>query len=167
MVDWVRVELMHNPAFCSASTAKQRYRQEFRIQKQSSWAMPIVVVPLEVGIHDIEVKAAVWGVMVSDGVKKKLKVVPEGWQKKLVTVIELDPATQGKGGVQKVEVKAKDLDDIVPGTEPETQISLQASPVAHIVEDSIDGTKLQRFFGGRRDCSFLNLLAMLCDLWRS
>uniref|UniRef100_A0ABM5FQG1 A.superbus venom factor 1-like n=1 Tax=Pogona vitticeps TaxID=103695 RepID=A0ABM5FQG1_9SAUR len=139
----VRVELMHSPAFCSASTAKQRYRQEFRIQKQSSWAMPIVVVPLEVGIHDIEVKASVWGTMVSDGVKKKLKVVPEGRQKKLVTVIELDPATQGKGGVQKVEVKAKDLDDIVPGTEPETQISLQASPVAHIVEDSIDGTKLQ------------------------
>ena len=37
--------------------------------------MPIVIVPLEVGIHYIEVKASVWGTMVSDGVKKKLKVV--------------------------------------------------------------------------------------------
>ncbi|XP_078242739.1 A.superbus venom factor 1 isoform X2 [Pogona vitticeps] len=139
----VRVELMHNPAFCSASTAKQRYRQEIQMTQQSSWAMPIVIVPLEVGIHYIEVKASVWGTMVSDGVKKKLKAVPEGLQRKLVTVIELDPATQGKGGVQKVEVKAKDLDDIVLGTEPETQISLQGNPVTHIVEDLIDGTKLQ------------------------
>uniref|UniRef100_A0ABM5FQH8 Complement C3 n=1 Tax=Pogona vitticeps TaxID=103695 RepID=A0ABM5FQH8_9SAUR len=156
----VRVELMHNPAFCSASTAKQRYRQEFRIQKQSSWAMPIVIVPLEVGIHDIEVKAAVWGVMVSDGVKKKLKVVPEGMQRKLVTVVDLDPATHGKRGVQKEEVKAEDLGDIVPGTEPETKISVQGDPVAQIVEDSIDGTNLKHLIITPSGCGEQNMITM-------
>uniref|UniRef100_A0ABM5FQG6 A.superbus venom factor 1-like n=1 Tax=Pogona vitticeps TaxID=103695 RepID=A0ABM5FQG6_9SAUR len=156
----VRVELMHNPAFCSFSTAKQRYRQEFRIQKQSSWAMPIVVVPLEVGIHDIEVKAAVWGVMVSDGVKKKLKVVPEGMQRKLVTVVDLDPETLGKGGVQETNVTAKDLSDIVPDTKPEIQIRVQGDPVAQIVEDSIDGTNLKHLIITPSGCGEQNMITM-------
>lgn len=66
---------MHNPAFCSASTAKQRYRQDLNIKGMSSIAVPLIIVPLELGMHDIEVKAAVRGQFVADGVKKKLKVV--------------------------------------------------------------------------------------------
>nr|XP_020634230.1 LOW QUALITY PROTEIN: A.superbus venom factor 1-like [Pogona vitticeps] len=156
----VRVELMHNPAFCSASSAKQRYRQEFRIGRQSSRAVSFVIVPLELGIHDMEVKAAVWGVMVSDGVKKKLKVVPEGIQKKLTTVIELDPATQGNGTMQREEVKANDLSDMVPGTEPETKISVQGDPVAQIVEDSIDGTNLEHLIITPSGCGEQNMIRM-------
>ncbi|XP_072847647.2 A.superbus venom factor 1 [Pogona vitticeps] len=156
----VRVELMHNPAFCSASSAKQRYRQEFRIGRQSSRAVSFVIVPLELGIHDMEVKAAVWGVMVSDGVKKKLKVVPEGIQKKLTTVIELDPATQGNGTIQREEVKANDLSDMVPGTEPETKISVQGDPVAQIVEDSIDGTNLEHLIITPSGCGEQNMIRM-------
>ncbi|XP_072847649.2 A.superbus venom factor 1 isoform X1 [Pogona vitticeps] len=156
----VRVELMHNPAFCSSSTAKQRYRQEIRMTKQSSRVMPLVIVPLELGIHDIEVKAAVWGMMVSDGVKKKLKVVPEGMQRKLVTVVDLDPETLGKGGVQKTKVTAKDLSDIVPGTEPEMQILVQGDPVAHIVEDSIDGTNLKHLIITPSGCGEQNMITM-------
>ncbi|XP_015281276.1 PREDICTED: complement C3-like, partial [Gekko japonicus] len=71
----VRVDLVHNPAFCSASTAKQRYRQTFNIKGQSSKVVPFVIVPLQLGLHDIEVKAAVQGLSAWDGVKKKLKVV--------------------------------------------------------------------------------------------
>ncbi|KAJ7317128.1 hypothetical protein JRQ81_003290 [Phrynocephalus forsythii] len=148
----VRVELIHNPAFCSASTAKQRYWQEFRVKKQSSWAVPFVIVPLEVGIHDIEVKAAVWGLMVSDGVRKKLKVVPEGMQRKLVTVIDLDPARLGKGGVQKVKVKAKDLDDLVPGTKTKIKII--------IIEDSIDGSHLGHLIITPSGCGEQNMIKM-------
>lgn len=69
------MELVHNPAFCSASTAKQRYRQVIKVKGQSSRAVPLVIVPLQLGLHDVEVKAAVQGLLVSDGVKKKLKVV--------------------------------------------------------------------------------------------
>ncbi|KAJ7317107.1 hypothetical protein JRQ81_003269, partial [Phrynocephalus forsythii] len=153
----VRVELIHNPAFCSASTAKQRYRQEFRVKKQSSWAVPFVIVPMELGFHDIEVKAAVWGMMMSDGVKKKLKVVPEGIQRKLTTVIELDPAAQGNCGVQNEKVNANDLDDIVPGTELETKIS---DPVAQIIEDSIDGSHLGHLIITPSGCGEQNMIKM-------
>uniref|UniRef100_A0A8C3HK51 Uncharacterized protein n=1 Tax=Chrysemys picta bellii TaxID=8478 RepID=A0A8C3HK51_CHRPI len=71
----VRMELLHNPAFCSASSSKAKYRQILEIAPMSSWAVPLVIVPLELGLHDVEVKAAVWDSYVSDGVKKKLKVV--------------------------------------------------------------------------------------------
>lgn len=71
----VRVELMYNPALCSASTTKTRYQQIFQLEPQSSHAVPFVIVPLQLGQHDVEVKAAVWNSFVSDGVKKKLRVV--------------------------------------------------------------------------------------------
>lgn len=69
---------MHNPALCSASTSKERYQQILKLKPQSSWAVPFVIVPLQLGLHDIEVKAAVRGSFMSDGVKKKLKVVVSG-----------------------------------------------------------------------------------------
>lgn len=71
----VRLELLYNPVFCSASTSKAKYQQILDIKAKSSLAVPLVIVPLQLGSHDIEVKAAMWGSFVSDGVKKKLKVV--------------------------------------------------------------------------------------------
>ncbi|KAG6924718.1 hypothetical protein G0U57_016634, partial [Chelydra serpentina] len=92
----VRLELLHNPVFCSASTSKAKYRQILDIKAKSSLAVPLVIVPLQLGSHDIEVKAAVWGSFLSDGVKKKLKVVPEGLRMtKTIMSVVLDPSTKG------------------------------------------------------------------------
>uniref|UniRef100_A0A8C3HKB8 Complement C3 n=1 Tax=Chrysemys picta bellii TaxID=8478 RepID=A0A8C3HKB8_CHRPI len=140
----VRLELLHNPVFCSASTSKAKYRQILDIKAKSSLAVPLVIVPLELGSHDIEVKAAVWGSFVSDGVKKKLKVVPEGMRMtKTIMSVVLDPSAKGAGGVQEVKVKAADIDDMVPDTESETKVSIQGNPVTIIVENSIDGANLK------------------------
>ncbi|XP_062827539.1 A.superbus venom factor 1 isoform X2 [Anolis carolinensis] len=139
----VRVELIHNPAFCSASTAKQQYRHDVTIRAQSSTAVPFILVTLKLGFHDVEVQAAVWNVMVADGVKKKLRVVPEGIRRSLVRVIELEPSIKGKNGTQIELVKALNLDDIVPGTEIETKISIQGNPTVYIAEESIDGSNLR------------------------
>ncbi|XP_054859268.1 LOW QUALITY PROTEIN: complement C3 [Eublepharis macularius] len=156
----VRVELIHNPVFCSASTSKERYRQTFNLKGQSSKAVPFVIVPLQQGLHDIEVKAAVWGQFVSDGVKKKLKVVTEGMQKKLVTVIELDPTRQGVDGVQEQRVNASNLDDIVPDSETVTQLTIQGNPVAQIIENSIDGANLKHLIVTPSGCGEQNMITM-------
>ncbi|XP_013926328.1 PREDICTED: A.superbus venom factor 1-like, partial [Thamnophis sirtalis] len=47
---YVRVELLYNPAFCSASTETQRYREQFTIPALSSRAVPFVIVPLQQGL---------------------------------------------------------------------------------------------------------------------
>uniref|UniRef100_A0A674JTF9 Complement C3 n=1 Tax=Terrapene triunguis TaxID=2587831 RepID=A0A674JTF9_9SAUR len=155
----VRMELLHNPAFCSASSSKAKYRQILEIAPMSSWAVPLVIVPLELGLHDVEVKAAVWDSYVSDGVKKKLKVVPEGMritQTVLSTV--LDPAAAG--GEQITKVKAPDINDIVPNTEPETKVSISGNPVAQIVENSIDGAKLGHLIVVPSGCGEQNMIRL-------
>uniref|UniRef100_A0A8D2LA04 Complement C3 n=1 Tax=Varanus komodoensis TaxID=61221 RepID=A0A8D2LA04_VARKO len=139
----VRVELIHNPAFCSASTAKQRYQHVLNIKGMSSIAVPFVIVPLKMGLHDVEVKAAVWGQYVSDGVKKKLRVV----------VRKSDLPMQQK-------VDAKLLENMVPDTEPDTKITVQGDPVAQIIEDSIDGTKLNHLIITPSGCGEQNMITM-------
>nr|QHR82861.1 venom factor 1 [Vipera anatolica senliki] len=157
---YVRVELLHNPAFCSVSTETQRYREQFMIKALSSRAVPFVIVPLQQGLHDVEVRASVRGQLASDGVKKKLKVVPEGMRKDIVTVIELDPSTKGVGGTQEQLVKANKLDDKVPDTEIETKISVQGDRVAQIIENSIDGSKLNHLIITPSGCGEQNMITM-------
>uniref|UniRef100_A0A8C3T538 Uncharacterized protein n=1 Tax=Chelydra serpentina TaxID=8475 RepID=A0A8C3T538_CHESE len=157
----VRLELLHNPVFCSASTSKAKYRQILDIKAKSSLAVPLVIVPLQLGSHDIEVKAAVWGGFGdSDGVKKKLKVVVgiswlDGWH---FTVSS--PRPSFSGGVQEVKVRAADIDDIVPDTESETKVSIQGNSVTNIVENSIDGANLKHLIVTPSGCGEQNMIGM-------
>ncbi|XP_066064637.1 complement C3 [Chamaea fasciata] len=157
----VRVELVHNPDLCSPSTAKQRYQQVLRIKAESSRTVPFVIVPLKLGLLDVEVKAAVRNEYVGDGVKKKLRVVPEGMRlEKTVKIVELDPQNKGVNGVQEERVKAADLSDIVPDTESETKVSIQGNPVSIIVEKSIDGDKLKHLIVTPSGCGEQNMIAL-------
>uniref|UniRef100_A0A8D2LCJ6 Complement C3 n=1 Tax=Varanus komodoensis TaxID=61221 RepID=A0A8D2LCJ6_VARKO len=167
----VRVELIHNPAFCSASTAKQRYQHVLNIKGMSSIAVPFVIVPLKMGLHDVEVKAAVWGQYVSDGVKKKLRVVVRksdlpmalGEEERRIPEQEcnvLFKVTKRGNGVQQQKVDAKLLENMVPDTEPDTKITVQGDPVAQIIEDSIDGTKLNHLIITPSGCGEQNMITM-------
>ena len=71
--------MLYNPVFCSLATAKKRHQQTITIPARSSVAVPYVIVPLRVGLHEVEVKAAVYNHFISDGVKKTLKVVVSPW----------------------------------------------------------------------------------------
>ncbi|MEE6519376.1 hypothetical protein FKM82_031161, partial [Ascaphus truei] len=93
----VRVDWSYNEDLCSLSTAKKKFRQEVNMQPHSSVAVPFIIIPLTLGQHDVEVKAAVPGLN-SDGVKKKLKVVPEGMRMiQTITSVTLEPVIKGKG----------------------------------------------------------------------
>lgn len=69
------MELLYNPAFCSMATAKKRHQQVFTINPTSSLPVPFVIVPLKVGLQEVEVKATVFEFLLTDGVKKTLRVV--------------------------------------------------------------------------------------------
>lgn len=157
----VRVELLHNPAFCSLATAKKRYQQTLRIPPKSSLAVPYVIVPLKIGLQEVEVKAAVYDFFISDGVKKTLKVVPEGIRmNKTVAVRTLDPEHLSKNGEQREEIHAADLSDQVPDTESETRILLQGTPVAQMAEDAIDGERLQHLIVTPSGCGEQIMIGM-------
>ncbi|XP_076977052.1 complement C3-like isoform X2 [Tamandua tetradactyla] len=157
----VRVEMLYNSAFCSLATAKKRYQQTLTVPAKSSLPVPFVIVPLQIGLHEVEVKAAVYNRYLSDGVKKTLKVVPEGMRvNRTVTVRTLDPEGLGLNGVQKGRVQAPDLSDRVPGTELETRILLQGNPVAQLVEDAIDGERLNHLIVTPSGCGEQNMIGM-------
>ncbi|OCT59414.1 A.superbus venom factor 1-like [Xenopus laevis] len=157
----VRVELAHNPEFCSLSTAKKRYRQEVWIRALSSTAVPFIIVPLTLGQHDISVNASVSGLFASDGVRKKLKVVPEGIRiAEDVKTIILEPEVKGKDGVQEEKVKALNPRNIVPLTDTETIITLQGTPISQMVEDAIDGNNMNHLIVVPTGCGEQNMITM-------
>ncbi|XP_054573438.1 complement C3-like [Eptesicus fuscus] len=157
----VRVEMLYNPAFCSLATAKKRHLQTVSIPPKSSLAVPYVIVPLKTGLQEVEVKATVYRFFITDGVRKTLKVVPEGIRmNKTVAVETLDPQHLGQNGVQRVEVKAADLSDQVPDTESETKILLQGTPVAQMAEDAIDAQRLGHLIVTPGGCGEQNMFRM-------
>uniref|UniRef100_A0A8C8BBH4 Complement C3 n=1 Tax=Otus sunia TaxID=257818 RepID=A0A8C8BBH4_9STRI len=142
-----------------ASTSKARYQQIIKLKAQSSWAVPFVIVPLQLGLHDIEVKGAVRGKDVADGVKKKLKVVVSGhccsWH-----LHHRVPPPSLRYGVQEEKVRAANISDIVPNTESDTRVSIQGNPVSIMVEKAIDGDKLKHLIVTPSGCGEQNMIGM-------
>uniref|UniRef100_A0A452U741 Complement C3 n=1 Tax=Ursus maritimus TaxID=29073 RepID=A0A452U741_URSMA len=154
----VKVELLYNPAFCSMATSKKRYQQTIEIPAKSSVAVPYVIVPLKVGLHEVEVKAAVYRHFISDGVKKTLKVVVSPWG--TCTLWPSSSPVLPAGGEQQVKVRAADLSDQVPDTDSETRILLQGTPVAQMAEDAIDANRLKHLIVTPSGCGEQNMIGM-------
>ncbi|KAG8550514.1 hypothetical protein GDO81_024587 [Engystomops pustulosus] len=145
----VRVELTHNPQFCSLSTAKSNFRQVVEIRPQSSVAVPFILVPLSLGDQDVEVKAAVFGQYLADGVRKKLKVV--------VSDIYY--------GVQEVTVPAVDEKNLVPGTSVETLVTIQGNPGSQIEEHVVNGEDFNHLFVAPYGSMHSNIIRMTSNLF--
>ncbi|XP_078506413.1 complement C3-like [Lissotriton helveticus] len=157
----VRVELLYNEDICSSSSLEKRFQQYVDIKAESSHVIPFVIIPLKTGELEIEVKAA--GVSFGDGVRKKLKVVPEGMKiLKNVKSVILDPGSSGAGqnGVQKIDIEPVSLLDVVPNTQPVTFISVKGDIVGETVENSIDGANLKHLITVPVGCGEQNMITM-------
>uniref|UniRef100_A0A8C3PNK0 Complement C3 n=1 Tax=Calidris pygmaea TaxID=425635 RepID=A0A8C3PNK0_9CHAR len=156
----VRVELMHNPALCSASTSKARYQQILKLKAQSSWAVPFVIVPLQLGLHDVEVKAAVRGSFMFDGVKKKLKVVVSGHRCPMASPPMRGPRHLHSLGLHEASTHVGGWGggtnswlDLSPSSAP-------GNPVAILVEKAVDGAKLKHLITTPSGCGEQNMIAL-------
>ncbi|XP_072005874.1 A.superbus venom factor 1-like isoform X2 [Engystomops pustulosus] len=157
----VRVELTHNPQFCSLSTAKSNFRQVVDIKPQSSVAVPFILVPLSLGDQDVEVKAAIAKKLASDGVRKKLKVVPEGVLiTRYIKTVTLDPQLNGKNGVQEETVQALYGENLVPGTNVETHVQFIVYPRIQMRQHIIYGGNLNHLFAVPRGDGEGNMMTM-------
>ncbi|KAM4749200.1 A.superbus venom factor 1-like [Rhinophrynus dorsalis] len=155
----LRVEFSYNDAFCSLATAKKKYRRDVKLKGSSSMAIPFIIVPLKLGHSEIEVKAA--GRFVSDGVKKKLWVVPEGMRlQTYLKSVTLEPEVKGKGGVQEEEIKALRTENVVPKTEISTIVTIQGTPITQMVEKALDGANLNHLIIMPWGCGEQNMMSM-------
>ncbi|MGH0174397.1 UNVERIFIED_CONTAM: hypothetical protein FKN15_067853 [Acipenser sinensis] len=156
----VRIELLENELVCSAASQKRKYRQEVTVEASSSRAVPFIIIPLKRGEVDIEVKASVKGILASDGVRKKLLVVPEGVQvKKAVRSVVLNPSTV-VGGVQNEYVPPVDLRSIVPDSDAQTFINVQGELLGQTLESAISGDKLGHLITVPGGCGEQNMITM-------
>uniref|UniRef100_A0A8C7QRB9 Anaphylatoxin-like domain-containing protein n=1 Tax=Oncorhynchus mykiss TaxID=8022 RepID=A0A8C7QRB9_ONCMY len=113
----VRVELRETPDVCSSASKKGRYIVTVMVDPRSTRSVPFVIIPMKLGLHTIEVKASVrdWGGR--DGVKKELRVVPEGVLTRLqVKKVELDPAKHGECMVAYTDQLASTIEAAISGS---------------------------------------------------
>eukprot|EP00079_Xenopus_tropicalis_P019381 XP_012808981.1 PREDICTED: complement C3-like [Xenopus tropicalis] len=161
----VLVEFGYNKEFCSLSKPKKKFRAEVWVGAESSAVVPFVIVPLELGQHDVEVTAAVYKQFVSDGVRKKLNVVPEGMLlSKTLNSVTLEPEVKGKGGVQEVEIKALTALNIVPKSDIDIKVILQGTPISQLVESAIDGSNLHHLIQIPDGCGEQNMMRMTTNV---
>lgn len=71
----VAVDLIEEEHVCSAASRRRSYRQQVKVGPQSTSSVPFIIIPTKEGQFQIEVKAAVKDSMLSDGIRKTLRVV--------------------------------------------------------------------------------------------
>ncbi len=69
------MEFMETEDVCSSASKKGKYRTIVNVDKDSSIAVPYVIIPMTLGNHMIEVKVSAYESIHTDGAKKKLNVV--------------------------------------------------------------------------------------------
>uniref|UniRef100_A0A672QE77 Complement C3-like n=1 Tax=Sinocyclocheilus grahami TaxID=75366 RepID=A0A672QE77_SINGR len=154
-----RLEFMETEHICSSASKKGMYQTEVEVESMSSRSIPYVIIPLELGNHWIEVKAAAYDSLYSDGVRKILKVVSEGVLTKVQEAnVELNPAKMGK--IQQVSVRSNKPDAQVPNTPANTYIT----DFSRLIEQAISGDLMGQFIVQPRGNGEENMMLMTLPL---
>ncbi|XP_024412554.2 complement C3-like isoform X1 [Desmodus rotundus] len=127
----VRVEFPHKEPLCSASKPGAPYRQVVVVPATSSEMVSFVLLPLEIGKVDVEVK--VMGNGVQDHIRKTLLVKAGGNIEKISYSIVLNP----QGQTQMELVPRQDLLDKMPNTEAEVFVSVQGDILGETILGSL------------------------------
>uniref|UniRef100_A0A671XKJ9 Anaphylatoxin-like domain-containing protein n=1 Tax=Sparus aurata TaxID=8175 RepID=A0A671XKJ9_SPAAU len=138
----VRVDLLEAEHVCSAASKRGRYRQEVQVGPRTTRSVPFVIIPMKDREIPIEVKAAVKDSGLTDGIRKMLRVVPEGMLKKSVKSITLDPAKKGVG------------EFIIKVTAVNTE------KIGALVENAISGKSMGTLIKAPSGCGEQNMIGM-------
>uniref|UniRef100_A0A8C1RIC0 Complement component c3a, duplicate 6 n=1 Tax=Cyprinus carpio TaxID=7962 RepID=A0A8C1RIC0_CYPCA len=142
-----RLEFMETEHICSSASKKGMYQTEVEVESMSSRSIPHVIIPLELGNHWIEVKAAAYDSVYTDGVKKILKV-SEGVLTK----------------VQEANVESSKPDTQVPNTPANTYITVTSQEFSKLIEQAISGDIMGRFIVQPRGNGEENMIGMTLPL---
>ncbi|XP_059191683.1 complement C3-like [Centropristis striata] len=156
----VRVDLFEESHLCSAAYKRVKFRQEVEVGAESTRSVPFVIIPMEPGEWEIKVHAAVRGGELSDGIMKKLRVVPRGILTKKYTTVTLDPAR--RGGTQRELINSQiDPKDIAPGVKPHAEVSLTGREQMNaLLDNAISGKSLGTLIQAPSGCGEQNMIGM-------
>ncbi|KAL1281259.1 hypothetical protein QQF64_000062 [Cirrhinus molitorella] len=153
----VRVELLETKDICSPASKKGKFTTIVTVEARSSYSVPFVIVPLALGRHAIEVKAAAAG-RASDGVRKELLVVSEGVLTKLNENLQFSPLK--KGGEHVEVIKSLILRDQAPNTPSITYVSAIGDTISITIEKAISGQAMGSLIIQPGGCGEQNMIGL-------
>ncbi|XP_065130544.1 complement C3-like [Paramisgurnus dabryanus] len=157
----VRVDFTETKDVCSSASKKGKYRTMVEVDAFSTRSVSYVIIPMELGEHNIEVKAA--ALDYEDGVRKPLKVVSEGVLREVpLKNVELNPAKMG--GIQHERIMPAMPEDWIPGKRPEVLISVEGEAITETVKQAISGDFMGRLIKQPYGCSEQNMVHMTLPL---
>ncbi|XP_073494555.1 venom factor-like isoform X1 [Phyllobates terribilis] len=133
----VRVKFLYNENLCSLATKSKGYQETVKVPPKSSKVVYFVVIPLEATEVYIDVSAS--GSGLSDRVRKKLHVLPEG---KLVRKQAFSETINPKGELQRIQIKRGALEGMVPDSIATNFISIQGDIMGETLLGALDDTYL-------------------------
>uniref|UniRef100_A0A8C9S837 Complement C3 n=1 Tax=Scleropages formosus TaxID=113540 RepID=A0A8C9S837_SCLFO len=151
----VRVDLMETESVCSAASKKRRYREEVEVPPMSSVSIPFVIIPMAIGEHSIEVKAAVYDSVLTDGVKKNLRVVVIALRDAILLCCSV--LSDGK---QFETIKGVEPKNRVPGSPAETYISVIGEQLSQTIQAAISGSPLGNLITQPSGCGEQNMIGL-------
>nr|XP_002660623.3 complement C3-like [Danio rerio] len=153
----VRVELKETKDICSPASNKGRYAVTVTVASKSSYSVPFVIVPLALGRHAIEVKAAASG-RGNDGVKKDLLVVSEGVLTKISENLQFNPFKKGDEDVQVI--RSHILKDQAPNTPSSTYVQAIGDTITITIEKAISGAAMGSLIIQPGGCGEQNMMGL-------
>ncbi|XP_067296789.1 complement C3-like [Pseudorasbora parva] len=153
----VRVELKETKDICSPASHRGKFQTIVMVDAKSSYSVPFIIVPMALGRHAIEVKAAALG-RGSDGVKKELLVVSEGVLTKLSENQQFIP--NKKGGEHVEVIRSLILRDQAPNTPASTYVSAIGDIISITVEAAISGHAMGSLVIQPGGCGEQNMMRM-------
>ncbi|TWW59602.1 Complement C3 [Takifugu flavidus] len=165
----VVVDLFEQQDLCSAAFKRGKHRQAVHVGRKTSLSVPFIVIPMKEGQYPIEVKAAVKDSMLSDGIKKTLRVVPDGIMVKVPKTVVINPEKIGEDGKQ-VEIINSRISprDFVPNTPTSTQIYVTGRDQADKLENDINGESVGNLIyqpGGDGEENMIHLSLTVAATW--
>ncbi|XP_062283382.1 complement C3-like isoform X1 [Scomber scombrus] len=158
----VRVELIEVEHVCSAASKHGKYRQEVTVGAEMTRSVPFIIIPIKEGQYRIEVKATLKESLLSDGIIKILRVVPEGLLITFPQIVTLDPAKKGVDGQQVETINSRiSMRDSVPNTPTITQISVTGREDESLMfKNTISGESMGNLIYQPSGCGEENMMHM-------
>uniref|UniRef100_A0A665W6K1 Complement C3-like n=1 Tax=Echeneis naucrates TaxID=173247 RepID=A0A665W6K1_ECHNA len=146
----VYVDMLENQDVCSGASGHGRYREKIRVPARGTRSVSFVIIGMKIGLLDIDVRAVVHRMDISDGEKRPLRVV----------VIKISYFLIAES-VQKTLNSGISPKKLVPGIKPTTQISITGrEQLGSLVENAISGNSMGSLITQPGGCGEQNMIGM-------
>ncbi|KAI7810506.1 putative complement C3 [Triplophysa rosa] len=158
----VHVSFQTSDGVCSSANRKRKHRVTVAMDSMSSKAIPFVIIPMERDDQWIQVEA--YSSNRNDGVKKNLRVVPEGVLTEVEErVVELNPSKY-PDGLQTVSMRSDVPVRKIPNTPATTFITVRGDDITQTVEQAISGDFMGRLIVQPHGCGEQTMIYMTLPL---